>query len=94
MGDLGFEYYFDEDISSTHVEKHAVTELELFEFFSDAFYLERQRPDASWVAIGKLSSGRYLQVVFRKKSSEIRFIITAFDIEDRDLINMLEQYIG
>ena len=83
--------YFDEDINQTHLEKHAVTEIEIFEFFTEIKYFERRRHDGSFVGIGKLISGRFLQVIYRKKSSSLYFIITAYDIEDKNIINFIEE---
>lgn len=93
MGKFKLEIYFDERISSTHIEKHGVTEIELIEFFEEIRYLQRKRGDGSYVAVGKLKDGRFLQVVFRQPSPGTYFVITAYDLEDRELIEILEQHL-
>ena len=90
---MNFEYYFDYDIQSTHLEKHSVSEAEIFEFFTDIQYIERPRSDNSFEAIGKLESGRYLRVAYRKKAKDLYFIITAYDIEDKELISFFEDFL-
>jgi uncharacterized DUF497 family protein len=88
---LDFEFYFDEDLGQTHIEKHSVSELEIFEFFTEIMYFERERKDKSFVGIGKLHSGRYLQVIYWKKNPDLYFIITAYDLEDKDAIKFIDE---
>ncbi len=88
---MDFEFYYDEELGATHIEKHSVSELEIFEFFTEILYFEKRRDDNSYIGIGKLSSGRYLQVVYRKLRTELYFIIIAYDIEDKDAINFIEE---
>ncbi len=42
-------------------------------------------------SIGKLKSGRYLTVIYRKFSKYDYFIITAFDIEENYIIDYIEE---
>jgi len=88
---LDFEFYFDEDLGQTHIEKHSVSELEIFEFFTEITYFERERKDKSFVGIGKLQSGRYLQIIYRKKNPGLYFIITAYDLDDKDAIKFIDK---
>lgn len=90
---MNFEYYFDPALGETHVAAHHVTPVELHEFFTEILYLESARRDGSFVAIGKLSSGRYLEVAYRKRRKDLYFIITAYDLEDRGRIDLLEQHL-
>ncbi len=86
-----FRYYHDRDINSTHIEKHSVTEEEIEEFFSDIIIWTQKRNDDSMESIGKLKSGRYLTVIYRKFSKYDYFIITAFDIEENYIIDYIEE---
>ena len=65
------------------------THSEIDEFFSDSLILEYQRQDGSFIAVGKLKSGRFLEVTYRKKSNDLIFIITAYDLQDKEIINWL-----
>ena len=88
---MDFEFYFDEDLGITHIEKHSVSELEIFEFFTEIMYFERERKDKTFVGIGKLHSGRYLQVIYRKKNPNLYFIITAYNLEDKEAIRFIDE---
>lgn len=90
---VNFELYYDPSIGQTHVEAHHVSEGELHEFFTEILYLEGARSDGSFVAIGKLGSGRYLEVAYRKKRKDLYFVITAYDLEDRERIDILEKHL-
>jgi len=87
---LLFKIYFDDSIGMTHIEKHGVGPGEIDEFFTEIRYFEQSRKDNSFTAIGKLESGRFLQVVYRKIDPETLFIITAFDLQDPDMIAFLK----
>ena len=91
LAGLDFEFYFDSDLDNTHVAKHHVTPGEIDELFAEGRYLEHERYDQSYEAIGKLSSGRYLHVAYRKKSADLYFIITAYDLTDPDYKSMVDE---
>ncbi len=91
---MDFEFYFDPDIGTTHVARHGVTESEIYEFFTESLYLDHERADGSWIAIGRLGSGRYLEIPFRKKSKNVLFIITAYDITDPDYIAIVDGHLA
>jgi len=85
-----FRYYFDADLNAIHISKHNITPEEIEIFFTEIPIWARERKDNSFDAIGKLPSGRYIRVIFRKYSEYDYFIITAFDIEythEIDFIN-------
>lgn len=86
-----FRFYFDNEINSTHIEKHNVSEEEIEEFFSDIIIWTRNRQDDSLESIGKLNSGRYLTVIYRMMSKYDYFIITAFNIEEYYLQEFIEK---
>ena len=75
----------------THLEKHGVSEQEIAEFFNDVVIFTRMRKDNSFESMGKLSSGRYLTVVYRKFSKYDYFIITAFDISENYKKDFIEK---
>ncbi len=84
-----FRFYFDTDINMTHVEKHSISEEEIFEFFNEITIWTYERGDGSNKAIGKLHSKRYITVVYRKLSKYDYFIITAYDISE----NYIKEFI-
>lgn len=87
---MKFTYFFDHNIEMTHIEKHDISYEEINEFFTNIKYFMDKRKDESLVAIGKLISGRYLEVVYRKISEDHLFIITAYDLEELYLIEYIE----
>jgi len=88
-----FKFYFDHAIGMTHAEKHGVHIEELQEFFDDIKIKTYKRRDESLVSIGKLASGRYLKVAYRKLAPKYMNVITAYDIEDKELIDYLERWL-
>ena len=88
---MDFEFYFDDELGQTHVAKHGITPGEVDEFFTESRFLEHQRHDQSYEAIGRLASGRYLHIAYRKKSPGLYFIITAYDLTDPDYKSMVDQ---
>lgn len=89
---MRFEYYYDHAIGMTHIEKHGVSQAEIEEFFDECDYIERQRGDGSMIAMGKLNSGRYIEVAYRQNKNA-HFIITAYDIEDKEDIHLIDDYL-
>ena len=87
---MEFDFYFDVTMDMTHIEKHDVSVEEINEFFSEVEVHDRSRRDGSYVSIGKLANGRYLEVIFRKIRHDFFFIITAYDLEDMVKIDYIE----
>ena len=90
---MKFKFFFDKDIENTHIFKHNISVEEINEFFTKVYTIKKKRKDGSYSAIGKLKSGRYLEIAYRKISSDCYFIITAYDIENNELIEILEDYL-
>jgi uncharacterized DUF497 family protein len=88
---MEYEIYFDTYIGMSHIDKHGVSEEEIDEFFNESLIFEQKRDDGSFIAVGKIKSERYLQIIFRKKTKNVYFIITAYDLEDPDIIAMIEE---
>jgi len=85
-----FRFYYDPIIDKLHIQKHNVSIEEIEEFFSEKTKrFKRQRKDKSIVAIGKLATGRFLEVIFRRMSKNLLFIIKAYDITDKETIKFL-----
>ena len=76
----------------THIAKHNVSLEEVDELLSSEDFLLETRKDKSYVAYKAISSGRFLAVVFRKKSLRNFFIITAYDIDDNFMKKGMEDY--
>lgn len=87
---IDFEFYCDSG-GKIHFEKHDVTVEEIDEAFNEHDYFYTKRKDGSFLAYAKLNSGRYLQIVFRKLSMSVYFVITAYDIKDLDIITILDK---
>lgn len=90
---IDFEFFFDPDIGMTHARRHNVSAEELQEFFTEIDYLTSERKDKSCVSIGKLANGRYILVVYRVKTPNLYYVITAYDIKDRDLITLIDNLV-
>ena len=87
---MKIRFYIDPDTNEPHIYNHDVTEQEVVDFFTERQYLEAMRSDGSHEAIGRLSSGRCLRVAYRLQSDQTPFVITAYDITDRETITLLE----
>jgi len=85
-----FRFYVDPDSQEPHIYKHQVTEQEIVEIFTARSYFERLRADGSYELIARLRSARCLRVAYRKFDSNGIFVITAYDIIDREVIQFLE----
>ncbi|MCP4162096.1 MAG: hypothetical protein GY760_18640 [Deltaproteobacteria bacterium] len=90
---ISFEFYIERETGIRHIDRHDVGIEEIQEFFNDSVFYEKQREDESFVAYGKVKSGRSLKVVYRKKSKYLYFIITAHDLEDKMIIQFLDEEI-
>ncbi len=88
---MDFKFYFDRTLNDIHISKHHVSKEEIHEFFNEVLYLEIQREDNSFESIAKLSSERYLKIIYRKQLDNTYFIITAFDIFDSYEKNLIEK---
>lgn len=88
---IEFSYYIDEITGKSHAEMHDVSTDEIHEFFTTGLVIEIPRKDGSFQAYGKLASGRYLLVPYRRVSKNRIFIMTAYDLEDGGVIDALER---
>lgn len=88
---MKFRFYIDPDTNEPHVYKHEVKEQEIIEVFTERSYFERIRQDGSFEAIARTDQRRFLRIAFRRTGEEI-FIITAYDIEDKETIAFLEEH--
>jgi uncharacterized DUF497 family protein len=89
---LEIKFYIDSETRKPHIHKHNILESEIIEFFHDITYFSKERFDNSFEALGKIKSDRFLQIVYRKESNDSIFVITAYDIEDVELIHALEDF--
>ena len=87
---MKIKYYIDPDTNEPHIYKHEVEKAEIMDFFTEIKYFEFIRKDKSFESYGRLKTGRYLQVAYRKERDNTIFVITAYDIEDKEIINALE----
>lgn len=89
---MKLRFYIDEETGLPHFYKHNVTDEEIIDFFHNITYFDERRPDDSWLAYGRVKPDRYLKVIFRKNSNADFFIITAYDIDDSEIIRFIEDY--
>ncbi len=87
-----YEIFYDDLIGMTHIAKHNVSLEEIDEILSSRDFLLETRKDKSYVGYKQISNGRFLAVVFRKKSKRSFFIITAYDVEEEFLRKGIENY--
>ena len=87
-----YQIFYDDLIGMTHIAKHNVSIEEIDEILSSNNFLLETRKDKSYVGYKKISNGRFLAVVFRKKSKREYFIITAYDIEEEFMRKEIENY--
>ena len=88
---MRLRFFIDPFLDAPHFTKHGVSQREIVEFFHEIAYFEKRRRDGSFVAYGKLSSGRVLKTVYRKLTADYYFIITAYDVENRDVLDFVER---
>jgi len=88
---MRYEYFYDDLIEMTHIEKHDVSPIEITEFFEEIQVTKRKRKDESYKAIGRLKSGRYLEVVYRLIAKDHIYVITAYDIKDHFLRDIIDR---
>ena len=88
---MKLKFYIDET-GKPHIYRHDVIESEIVDFFNKIEYFTKNRNDGSIEAIGMLPDKRFLTVIFRFESKDTVFVITAYDIEDKELIFELEDY--
>lgn len=84
-----FSFYINPETGEPHILDHQVYPEEIVEFFEDTDILERKRKDGSLVAYGILKSGRILTVVYRKTTPDHYFVITAYDLEDKEILQYI-----
>lgn len=87
---MNYHLYIDDETKQSHLEKHKVTIEEIYEFFEDIKYIEFTRKDGSIQAYGKMKNDRYLIVAYRKIDENNIFIITSYDLEDKEIIAILD----
>lgn len=87
---LRIKFYIEPGAHEPHINKHDVTPDEIFDFFQKTKYVEIQRNDKSFEGYGKLASGRCLQVAYRREAENIIFVITAYDIENKEILHYIE----
>ena len=88
---MKFEYFINPETNDRHIHDHDVFEKEIREAFLECDCLTIERKDGSSVDFCKLKSGRYLKIIYRKLSKVLYYIITAFDLEDQHIRNLLDQ---
>jgi hypothetical protein len=89
--DIEFKFFIDEITGKSHAEMHDVSADEIHEFFTTGLVIDIPRKDGSHQAYGKLASGRYLLVPYRRLTKTLMYIITAYDIEDGEIIDAIEK---
>ena len=91
--DMKLEFYINPETGDRHIHDHNVFEKEIKEAFNN-FHLWEQRKDGSFIMYSKLQNGRYLKIIYRKLNKSLYFIITAFDLKEQFLIDLLDKEVN
>jgi uncharacterized DUF497 family protein len=75
-----------------HFKEHDVTVEEIHELFNLKKFISEKRQNKKIAIYGKLKSGRYLKLIY-KKEANTRIVITVFDIEDEMIKQAIDAYI-
>ncbi len=86
-----FVYSINPETNRKHIYDHNVFEDEIEEaFFECSNYFVRKRKDNSHIIYCRLRTGRFLQIIYRELRDGTYLIITAYDIERQNIIDLLE----
>jgi hypothetical protein len=83
---LNIRYYIDPETKLPHIYEHDVKETEVEEVLSNPGE-DRPGREGSRVAIGRMSDGRYLRVIYvPDPAPNSVFVITAYELQGKPLI--------
>ena len=83
---MNIRYYIDPETELPHIYRHDVDETEVEDVLSNPGE-DRPGREASRVAIGRTSDGRYLRVIYvPDPAPNSVFVITAYELQDKPLI--------
>ena len=83
---MNIRYYIDPETELPHIYRHDVEETEVEEVLSNPGE-DRPGREGSRVAIGRMSDGRYLRVIYvPDPAPNSVFVITAYELQGKPLI--------
>ena len=83
---MNIRYYIDPETKLPHIYEHDVKETEVEEVLSNPGE-DRPGREGSRVAIGRMSDGRYLRVIYvPDPAPNSVFVITAYELQGKPLI--------
>jgi len=72
-----------DNVNIEHISKHTVTPDEAEEVFADDAAIFLRSHSGRFIALGQTEAGRYLTVVYERKTGAIR-VITALDMDEKN----------
>jgi len=73
-----------DDGNTEHISRHNVAPEEAEEVFADDAAIFLRSRSGRYVALGQTEAGRYLTVVYERKSGGVIRVVTAFDMDEKD----------
>jgi len=73
-----------DDRNTEHISRHNVTLDEAEEVFADDAAIFLRSRSGRYVALGQTEAGRYLTVVYERKSGGVIRVVTAFDMDEKN----------
>jgi hypothetical protein len=73
-----------DDGNTEHISRHSVTPYEAEEVFADDAAIFLRSRSGRYVALGQTEAGRYLTVVYERKSGGVIRVVTAFDMDEKN----------
>lgn len=67
-----------------HISRHKVAPEEAEEVFADDAAIFLRSRSGRYIALGQTEAGRYLTVVYERKSGGAIRVVTAFDMDEKD----------
>lgn len=76
---------FEWDAENTeHIFRHNVTPDEAEETFADDAAIFLRSRSGRYIALGQTEAGRYLTLVYERKSGGVIRVVTAFDMDEKN----------
>jgi hypothetical protein len=73
-----------DDGNTEHISRHNVTTDEAEEVFADDAAIFLRSRSGRYVTLGQTEAGRYLTVVYERKSGGVIRVATAFNMDDKN----------
>ncbi len=81
---MDIRFYEDPQTLHPHIYNHQVSEDEVYQILSRPGE-DRPAADDSRIAVGQTDAGRYLRVIYVSRGSSDIFVVTAYELTDKQL---------